>query len=122
LVDVAHAHPLGDVVAQALVGGGGGVGAWRDGGGCRPPEPGLVLGGPSGRRPCWDSFWRGCDAAAANPAPGVVMPPQSPSSAEPMGRPRQRLGLVQRGNGQEHPLHPLAHSRCHHVHHDGVPA
>jgi hypothetical protein len=47
-------------VAQGFVGGGG----W-------------VLGGPSGRRPCWDAFWRGCDAVAANPAPGMAVPPQS---------------------------------------------
>jgi|GEM_PF-4875541 len=120
LVDGAHAHPPRHVVAQAFVGGGGGrghegmgawghggMGAWSDGGGCRSLRPGWVLGGPSGWRSCWDPFWCERAAAAANPAPGVVMPPQSPSSAEPMGRPRQHLGLIQRGNGQEHPLQPL---------------
>jgi hypothetical protein len=36
LVDVAHAHALGDGVAQALVGGGGG---WGHGGSWGWPEP-----------------------------------------------------------------------------------
>lgn len=35
-----------------------------------------MLGGPLGVRPCWDPFWRGRLAAAANPAPGVAVPPQ----------------------------------------------
>ena len=35
------------------------------------------MGGPSGWRPCWDPFWRGRDAIAAHPAPGVGVPPQS---------------------------------------------
>ena len=37
LVNVAHVHALGDVLAQALVGGGGGWGhggSWRCGGQC----------------------------------------------------------------------------------------
>jgi hypothetical protein len=32
----------------------------------------LVLGGPSGRSPCWDRFWHERVAAAANPAPSPV--------------------------------------------------
>lgn len=35
LVDGAHAHALGDVLPEALVGGGKGAGAWGDGGGVR---------------------------------------------------------------------------------------
>ena len=59
LIDEAHAHPLGDVLPEALVGG--------------------------------DPFWRGRAAAAANPAPGVAVPPQFRSSEGPMGKPGQRL-------------------------------
>jgi hypothetical protein len=47
--------------------------------------PGLALGGPSGGRPCWDPFWCGRAMAAADPAQGVGVPPQSPSSSGPMG-------------------------------------
>jgi len=78
LVDVAHAHAFGDVVPRALVGGGG-AGAWGDAGDSRATRPGLVLGGPTGHRPCWESFWRGRAAAAANPAAGVAVPPQPPA-------------------------------------------
>ena len=37
----------------------------------------MVLGGPPGKRPCWDAFWRGRGAAAVNPAQGLAVPPQS---------------------------------------------
>ena len=47
----------------------------------------VVLGGPPGSSPCWDSFWLGRAVAAANLASGVAVPPQSPSSARPKGRP-----------------------------------
>jgi len=46
-------------------------------------------------RTCWDPFWCGRVAAAANPAAGVAVPPQSPTVAATMGRPRQRLDLIQ---------------------------
>jgi len=42
----------------------------------RGTGPGFVLGGPSGRSPCWDPFWRGRAEAAANPALGVAVAPQ----------------------------------------------
>ena len=58
---------------------------WSDAGGCRATGPGLVLDGPSGHCPYWDPFWRGRIGAAVNPAQGVGVPPQSPSSSGPMG-------------------------------------
>jgi hypothetical protein len=93
LVDVAHSHLLGDVLPEALKGaerrwkalegagrrwkalGGEGMG---DAGGCRALGPVVAFGGPSGRRPCWDPFWRGRVAAAAKPAPGLAVPTQPP--------------------------------------------
>jgi len=59
-----------------------------------------------------DQVWLWAARQAGAPAgipSGVGGSPQSSHSfAEPMGRPRQRLGLIQRGNGQEQPLHTLA--------------
>ena len=49
-----------------------------EGGGGRPLGPGVALGGPAGNRPCWDPFWHGRVAAAANPAPGLAVPTQPP--------------------------------------------
>lgn len=37
-----------------------------DGGGCSALGPGVVLGGPSGKRPCSDPFWRGRETTEAS--------------------------------------------------------
>jgi hypothetical protein len=78
----AHGLQLVALAVDQLVAAGrspsrSGAGAWSDGGGCRATGPGFVEGGSSGHRPCWDPFWSGRLAAAANPAPGVAVPPQS---------------------------------------------
>jgi antitoxin (DNA-binding transcriptional repressor) of toxin-antitoxin stability system len=100
-LEVADAHPLSDERAGA-----GrqqrGWGPWSDAGGCRACLPGLALGGPSGWCSCWDPFWPGSVAAAANPVSRVAVPPQSIPATAIAGRlphPAQRCVHIWREDG-----------------------
>jgi len=97
LVDGAHAHPPRHVVAQAFVGGGGGRGHGAM----------VAVAGGSGQVRLWAARQAGAPAGILSVMGAWrlqptrlrvwLWPPQSPSSTEPMGRPRQHLGLIQRG-------------------------
>jgi len=85
---------------------------WRGRGSGQRPALGARQGCGSC---CGSSLSCGAWAAAANQAPDVVMPPQSPSSTRTKWGSHRNTGPHPAGNGQRASAPTLPHSRLHHV-------